>query len=180
MGYDLTSLNGGEYFRFSIHSWKHVLALAEHGGWKPLGTQKLNYDDWQGTYRSNDGQIVTSVDALGIANGIEAILDDIPDHRTAPNEVVYASAEVVAANPDFKQHQIKMYKGRSSSDEAGEITCLFNEEWERGTPAPTILIVSRELLGEYDENSLDYFSGNGKNKLREFIEFCRLGAFEIR
>lgn len=56
-------------------------------GWKPMGTHPaprievwgLDAEDWDGTYLTNDGQIVIAEDALSLAIALEKSLDDIPD-----------------------------------------------------------------------------------------------------
>jgi len=97
-------------------------------GWQPMGTRVpsitelhgLNLEDWDGTYLTNDGQIVLSEDALRLGMALERSLDDIPDF----NLEVYA-ADLSKVNP------------------------------------------------------FEYFAGEEKRHLVDFIKFCRLGSFII-
>ena len=75
---------------------------------------------WDGTYLTNDGQIVVAEDALALGIALEKSLDDIPD---------------------------------------------FNLEVDP-------LDLSRI-------NPFEYFAGDEKRHLAEFIKFCRLGSFLI-
>ena len=72
--------------RFSRQSWAKALELAKLNGWQPMGTQPPPFHDfhllnadWDGTYLTNEGQTVTDVDALSLANALQKSLDDIPD-----------------------------------------------------------------------------------------------------
>ena len=89
MGYDLYSQTGDEYVYFNFGNWPMLLSAAESYGWKPAGTQAgETYHDpsmWEGTYLSNDGQIVTAQDAAALADALERVLDDIPDKYFSDN-----------------------------------------------------------------------------------------------
>jgi len=75
MGYDLYGLEDEErYERFNIFSWGKVLRLAEHFNWIPEGTTYDELEDgetWDGTYFTNDGQIVSKEDAKNLAEALE-------------------------------------------------------------------------------------------------------------
>ena len=102
MGYDLYSRSDdATHFRWNIWGWGPILTLAETYGWEGCGTtiEPITEDDmrehdisqeeadkhntavleWSGTYFGNDGQLVSSEDALAIAVALEQSLDDIPD-----------------------------------------------------------------------------------------------------
>ena len=75
--------------KFSRQSWAKALDLAKLNGWQPMGTQPpTSHDfhllnaDWDGTYLTNEGQMVTAVDALSLANALQRSLDDIPDFNS--------------------------------------------------------------------------------------------------
>ncbi len=80
----------------------------------------LNAEDWDGTYLTNDGQIVIAEDALALAMALEKSLDDIPDFNLEDDP------------PDHSKI-----------------------------------------------NPFEYFAGDEKHHLAEFIDFCRLGSFLI-
>ena len=73
--------------KFPRESWTKVLSLAIFYGWQPMGTRVpsmteihgFDVDYWDGTYLTNDGQIVVEEDALSLALALEKSLDDIPD-----------------------------------------------------------------------------------------------------
>jgi len=128
MIYHLSSQSAISRQKFSKESWVKILNLAMFYGWQPLGTRVpsiteihgLIFEDWDGTYLTNDGQIVVAEDALGLGRALEKSLDDIPDF----NLEVYP--------PDLNQI-----------------------------------------------NPFEYFAGDEKQQLTDFIRFCRLGSFLI-
>ena len=128
MIYHLSSQSAISRQKFSKESWVKILNLAMFYGWQPLGTRVpsiteihgLIFEDWDGTYLTNDGQIVVSEDALRLGRALEKSLDDIPDFNL----------EVYPPNPN----QI---------------------------------------------NPFEYFAGDEKQQLTDFIKFCRLGSFLI-
>ena len=128
MIYHLSSQSAISRQKFSKESWVKILNLAMFYGWQPLGTRVpsiteihgLIFEDWDGTYLTNDGQIVVEEDALRMGRALEKSLDDIPDFNL----------EVHPPNPN----QI---------------------------------------------NPFEYFAGDEKQQLTDFIKFCRLGSFLI-
>lgn len=128
MIYHLSSQSAISRQKFSAESWTRVLSLAMFYGWQPMGTRAPSItelhgmidEDWNGTYSTNDGQIVVTEDAFSLANALEKSLDDIPDF----NLEVYP--------PDLSKI-----------------------------------------------NPFEYFAGDEKRHLAEFIDFCRLGSFLI-
>ena len=128
MIYHLSSQSAISRQKFSKESWTRVLSLAMFYGWQPLGTRApsitelhgLNTDNWDGTYLTNDGQIVVTEDALRLGLALERSLDDIPDFN------------------------LKIYPL-----DPGRI------------------------------NLFEYFAGDKKHQLADFIEFCKLGSFLI-
>jgi hypothetical protein len=128
MIYHLSSQYAISRQKFSKESWTRILSLAMFYGWQPMGTRVpsitelhgLNFEDWDGSYLTNDGQIVVTEDALRLGRALEKSLDDIPDF----NLEVYP--------PDLS----------------------------KVTP-------------------FEYFAGDEKQQLADFIKFCRLGSFLI-
>ena len=128
MIYHLSSQSAISRQKFSKETWTRVLSLAMFYGWQPLGTRVPSMTEihgfeaeyWDGSYLTNDGQIVVTEDALALGGALQKALDDIPDF----NLEVY--------RPDF-----------------GQVT------------------------------PFEYFAGDGKAQLTDFIKFCSLGSFLI-
>ncbi|MCI0554161.1 MAG: hypothetical protein L0287_24690 [Anaerolineae bacterium] len=133
------------------------MELARLYGWQPMGTQPPSgYDfhelcaEWDGTYLTNDGQMIKAKDALSLANALEKALDDIPD----------AKAEM-AWNP-------KLW----IEDDLPE--WLSPEEKEMIEDG-----LEGELLDVMGMNPIEFFAGDEKYYLKQFIRFCRLGNFIV-
>lgn len=128
MIYHLSSQTAISRQKFSRDSWFKVLSLGVFYGWQPMGTRVpsmteihgYDADYWNGTYLTNDGQIVVAEDALSLAIALKRSLDDIPDF----NLEVYSS------------------------------------DLSKITP-------------------FEYFAGDEKRQLEDFIRFCKLGSFLI-
>ena len=128
MIYHLSSQFAISRQKFSKESWTKLLSLGMFYGWQPLGTRVpsiteihgFDVDDWDGTYLTNDGQIVVAEDAFSLGTTLEKSLDDIPD---------------------------------------------FN--------------LNYYLLDLTRDTPFEYFAGDEKTQLEEFIRFCRLGSFLI-
>lgn len=176
MGYDLTNDKGND-FRFNIHGWRPLLQIAEMHGWEPMGTTLDNDPEWDGSYYSNDGQYVTPEDSRALANALRSALDDIPDIRTAPDVITHVP-EGFFNNPGWREHEVEMYlKHHAEPGQTQPVVMTLSEMQETGK-VPTVLVV--DTPGYYREAPLEYWSGeNGKRYIREFIEFCANGGFEI-
>jgi len=128
MIYHLSSQSAIARQKFSRESWTRVLSLGMFYGWQPLGTRVPSITElhglldeyWDGTYLTNDGQIVVTEDALRLGVALEKALDDIPDFN-------------------FKVYPL----------DPGKV------------------------------NLFEYFAGDKKRHLADFIKFCRLGSFLI-
>lgn len=184
MGYDLYSKND-EHYRFNISSWSALLDLAERQGWEPMGTilYEYEYDDednrinsgvldveWEGTYYSNDGQIVVVDDALNLANALENALDDIPDVEVYPDQFILCGGNV--------ENYMQQERARSVGK-----TVVTYQEWKSGllTQVPDIVVCTdiNEFYGRNDD-LYGVFSGKqSKDYIRGFIAFCRTGEFRI-
>ena len=86
MSYELINPSTTLCRKFSKQSWAKALELAQLYGWQPRGTQPpQEYDfrklsaDWNGTYLTNDGQLVKAEDAFWLAGALERSLEKIPD-----------------------------------------------------------------------------------------------------
>ena len=128
MIYHLSSQSVISRQKFTRESWTRVLSLGLFYGWQPMGTRVPSITElhglideyWDGTYLTNDGQIVVTEDALSLGIALEKSLDDIPDFNL----------EVYPLDP-------------------GKI------------------------------NPFEYFAGDEKRHLADFIRFCKLGSFLI-
>ena len=128
MIYHLSSQSAISRQKFTRESWTRLLSLGIFYGWQPMGTRVPSMTEihgfeieyWDGTYLTNDGQIVVTEDALSLGIALEKSLDDIPD---------------------FNLHYYEL--------DLNSIT-LF-----------------------------EYFAGDQKEQLVDFIRFCRLGSFLI-
>jgi hypothetical protein len=128
MIYHLSSQSAISRQKFSKESWVKILSLGLFYGWQPIGTRVPSMTEihgfhaeyWDGTYLTNDGQIVVTADAHALGRALEKSLDDIPDF-----------------NLD-----------------------LYPLDLDKMTP-------------------FEYFAGDEKSQLVDFIKFCRLGSFLI-
>lgn len=128
MIYHLSSQSAISRQKFSKESWVKVLSLGLFYGWQPMGTRVpsmteihgFNAEYWDGSYLTNDGQIVVTADARALGRALERSLDDIPD---------------------------------------------FNLE---------VYAVDLNKIMPFE-----YFAGDEKQQLVDFIKFCRLGSFLI-
>lgn len=128
MIYHLSSQSAISRQKFTRESWTKLLSLGIFYGWQPMGTRVPSMTEihghedeyWDGSYLTNDGQIVVTEDARSLAIALERSLDDIPDFN-----LEYYSIDLSKVNP------------------------------------------------------FEYFAGEEKGQLVEFIRFCRLGSFLI-
>ena len=157
MSYDLLNPSIALCKTFSKQFWVKALELARLYGWQPIGTcptpgidfSKLGAD-WLGTYLTNDGQIVSAEDACALAAALERSLDDIPGARIEPDW-------------DFSlwlEADLPEWFSPAERD-------LVEEELQDG------------LLDIMGTPPLEFFAGDEKPHLIQFIRFCRLGSFEI-
>ena len=144
-------------------SWSRILSLARFYGWQPMGTlppfihdlRKPAYGEgtngvWDGTYLRMEGQTVREADALALAIALQMSLDDIPD-----------------VNPE---------RDLDMDDDL--------PEWLSPAEKAMIRDGLQERLEEREEIPLgilpfEYFAGDAKQNLVDFIHFCMLGEFVI-
>ena len=157
MSYELISQSTILSRTFSRQFWSKALELAGVYGWKPLGTRPpshLNFyklgAEWNGGYLTNDGQTVKAEDARSLAAALERSLDDIPNE-----DIPVDWNSMVRPEDDLPEWL---------SPEERE---FIEEELQDG------------LLDIMGMNPHQYFAGDEKRHLKEFIRFCRLGSFEI-
>ena len=161
MSYYLSSQSTIAREKFSGEAWIKVLNLALAYGWQPLGTRLSSvierysfdveeWDPWDGTYLTNDGQTVVAEDALALAAALERALDDIPD---------------------FKIELRRRLETVKVDDLSETMSPVERAILEAG--------LERHLLGLVEIHPFEYFAGEEKLHLAGFIKFCRLGSFTI-
>jgi hypothetical protein len=142
---------------FSRQSWTKALELARLYGWQPMGTRpplfyhfsQLNAE-WNGTYLTNDGQVVKAEDAYSLAATLERSLKDISE---ANCKIDWAPG--LWSNDDYPEWL--------SPDERA----IIEDELQDG------------LLDIIGTDPREFFAGDEKQTLLDVIRFCRLGSFEI-
>jgi hypothetical protein len=157
MSYELVNRSTEITKTFSRQSWAKALELARLYGWRPMGTCPPPVHDfhalgadWNGTYLTNDGQLVRAEDALSLAAALERSLADIPD----VNVKIDWTSRFWLEDP--------LPEWLSPEERA-----LMEDELMDG------------LLDTMGIPPLEFFVGDDKRHLAEFIRFCRLGSFEI-
>ncbi|HSL28290.1 MAG TPA: hypothetical protein VK900_03740 [Anaerolineales bacterium] len=160
MTYHLSSQSTIAREKFSGEAWIKVLNLAMAYGWQPMGTRLSSviesyrfdteeWDEWDGTYLTNDGQTVIAEDALALAVALERALHDIPDFNIEIRHVAAPQKEDPLENLSPVEQAIM---------QAG---------------------LEQHLLGLREIHPFEYFAGDEKLHLAGFIKFCRLGSFTI-
>jgi hypothetical protein len=166
MNYQLSSRSTSSLQTLSRDTWSRILSLALFYGWKPMGTlppfihnlrkpsEAHAGDDWDGTYLRNEGQAVRGEDALALAVALRMSLDDIPD-----------------LNLDWELTEEDLPDWLSPDERAlvqkGLEHLNFGEDDDK-TDEPSLGMLPFE-----------YFAGDEKQNLVEFIHFCMMGEFVI-
>ena len=156
MSYELVSHSTILCRTFSRQFWAKALELAQIYGWEPVGTRpppRIDFyqlnAEWDGRYYTNDGQSVKAEDAYALAAALQRSLNDIPD----------TDAEV-DWNAGLWEDDLPEWL-------SPEERAFIEEELQDG------------LLDVMNIHPLQYFAGDEKKYLKDFIRFCRLGSFEI-
>jgi len=157
MTYELSNPSTALCRKFSRQFWAKALELAGLYGWQPMGTRPMRGVDfyklgaeWDGNYLTNDGQIVKAEDAYSLAAALERSLGDIPD----------ANIEIDWSSKLWLEDDLPEWFSPAERE-------LVEEELQDG------------LLDIMGTRPLDFFAGDEKYYLVQFIRFCRLGSFEI-
>ncbi|HJS18305.1 MAG TPA: hypothetical protein VJ785_06140 [Anaerolineales bacterium] len=152
MSYDLYHPSTAICRTYSRQFFVKALELGRLYGWEPMGTclPSMYWNEWLGTYLTNDGQIVKAEDARSLAAALERSLGDIPDTNPRVNWDPRSWAEEEL--PEW-------------------LTLEEMEIIEDG--------LQDGLLDVLGVTPLEYFAGDVKVDLTKFIRFCRLGSFEI-
>lgn len=157
MSYQLVNLSLEISRTFSRQFWAKALELARSSGWMAPGTQPPPFfdpyeldADWDGTYFTNDGQIVTAEDACSLAAALERSLPNISD----------------AAIPTDWSTRFCLEDDLPEWFSPSERS-IIEESLQDG------------LLDTVGIQPVDFFAGSEKRNLIQLIKFCRLGRFEI-
>ena len=161
MMYHLSSQSTIAREKFSGEAWVKVLNLAVSYGWQPMGTRLSSviesyrfdieeWENWDGTYLTNDGQTIIARDALALAAAVERALDDIPDFKI----------EIQRLTETQKEERLH-----------GPLSPVERAILEAG--------LEDHLRGLMEIHPFEYFAGDEKLHLADFIRFCRLGSFTI-
>ena len=143
--------------KFNRQFWVKALELARLYGWQPMGTLPAPGVDfsqlgavWHGTYLTNDGQVVRAEDARALAAALERSLEDISEARVA-----------LDWDPDaWRKYDLPAWLSPAEKE-------LIEGELQEG------------LLDILGTHPLEFFAGEEKCYLVQFIRFCRLGSFAI-
>jgi hypothetical protein len=151
MSFNFHNQSTGICRTYSRQFWAKALELAQLYGWKPMGTCIPEPNPgWLGTYLTNDGQTVNTVDAFWLADALEDCLKDVSD-----------TASKFDWNP-------KLWRGDDLP------------EWLSPEEKETVEECLHDgLLDVVTISPLEYFAGDEKRSLAQFIRFCRLGSFVI-
>ena len=159
MGMDLSGRGG--YFRFSNTSWCKVLELAYGYGWKPAGTEPGQWVD------PSTGELAEQLSPD----------PDKWDGNYITNAAQWVTDEDAASIADALEQALDDIPDSDTG-----------EKWVTYGPAnlPTgpveRSLVEEGLAVSGANGSLsppEYFGGEAKQRVRDFIAYCRAGAFYI-
>jgi hypothetical protein len=163
MNFLLSNRSTSSLQRLSKETWSRILSLAQFYGWQPMGTlppfihnlrKPINgggaNGGWDGTYLRNEGQVVQAEDALALADALRQALDDIPD-----------------VNPDRELTLEDDLPDWLSPEEKGLLRKGLRDHGDGQEEFPLGIL------------PFEYFAGDGKQNLLDFIRFCQLGEFVI-
>jgi hypothetical protein len=165
MGMDLHRAGGD--FWFNIFSWGQVLELAQQYGWEPAGTemQPTEVLDADGNidHELTDQFMAIREDWDGnyVTNDWQHVSDDDAAH------IADALERALDDIPDF---------------DSGEKAKKFTPDEPPVNPVARALLAAgfKPFVASNDLLSpVEFFSGEGKQKIRDFIDYCRAGGFEI-
>jgi hypothetical protein len=157
MGYDLISQSGACHQWKSV-GWWYLLNLARSAGWEPTGTiapAGVDAEEWDGNYFRNDGQMVTAGDAEGLADALARLLED-PERRSKADGI-------------GRRMDLALADGGENAAGRYPDVITYPLEFFRG------------MLKHFGQVSVGRWSCSEENEryLRDFIAFCRGGAFRI-
>jgi hypothetical protein len=108
LGFELRG-EGGSVLDFGVDGWEFYIRLARAYGWEPLGSLPppgVAAQDWEGSYDSNDGQVVSREDANAFAVALERALEDPQRRRT--EQAVCAEMNRVLREEAWRVYQMRL------------------------------------------------------------------------
>ncbi len=191
MSYDLRGA-GGE-FRFNVGNWSMVLELAKQFGWEPRGTLPPQSKRLRDNLPANQREAYNA--------WIEDIMSrSLDDPRPWPPEPLSDDAWVEEPpDLDWGGGYESNYHQRVTDEDAASLAAAF----ERALPELRDYNVTENKLRpiraleqhpfkalpdvmdiQYfgpapDADPIEWFSGDNKQKIVEFIAFCKAGGFTI-
>ena len=166
MGFDLKSDTGQEIQWTDVY-WNLMLPIAEQYGWRPAGTLPPEGgppDEWDGSYVTNDGQLVTREDVSALAEAIAAA-------RDADNLDEVANAIYAEQMREGHALATKLIQGLTIEGEPRDLVARLKQALGLMKKEPTPMPEEPEIqpLKQSDVSSA----------LAELHDFCRHGAFRI-
>ena len=159
MGMDLNGAGG--YYRFSNTSWCKVLELAYEYGWQPAGTEPGQWID------SSTGELDEQMspnpdewDGSYFGNCFQWVTDEDAAH------IADALEPALDDIPDIDTGEKWVEYGPTDMPTVTVERSLVDEGF-------TISVPNKSL------SSLEFFSGERNQQVRDFIAYCRAGAFYI-
>jgi hypothetical protein len=159
MGMDLNGAGG--YQRFSNTSWCKMLELAHMYGWKPAGTEPGQWVD-QSTGELNEQMSPDpdEWDGSYFTNDFQWVADEDAAH------IADALEQALDDIPDFDTNEKWVEYGSTNLPTSPVERSLVEEGFVVSGPNESL-------------SSLEFFSGEDKQQVRDFIAYCRAGAFFI-
>jgi hypothetical protein len=154
MGMDLSSISGAE-FRFGKEAWDKILQLAQMNGWLPLGTQRpAHWDDPDMEYPATWGGFYETNEG-GIVTTEDA------------QALAAALSKALDDIPDRLNIPKMVDAGAVSPEKLSNLNRMLL------AGGATFLIPNPEL------NPFEFYGGAEKQKVVDFIAFCKKGGFAI-
>ena len=163
MRYDLRNSQGE--FRLVKGEWEKALSLARMYGWEPLGTaaavwaeagldgqEKREHEHVNPRWRDGSGRNDHRIVTAGDAANLAAALERALDDLPDQDCLEYAKSRL--------KDLCAAWGVPPPRPEFGELIVLDGPTADRASPR-------------------EFFSGPGKQQIRDFIAFCRSGAFTI-
>lgn len=179
MSMDLNSVASGKNFRFNNQSWRMVLHLANMYGWQPEHDVEH--------YMYNQGNVVSKADAMNIAKAIEEALPAIPFAPNMAHTLIIYKGLPDDANK-VKNDLLDMLKrvlgdvdprGYTAYPHTDELVSnIIKDDPLRAVQIEGLEDGTHFTMSNPNLTAVEFFAGD-KQRLTEFILFCRLGDFAI-
>jgi hypothetical protein len=158
MGVGLNGAGGNE--RFSHMSWYKVLNLACEYGWQPAGTELPRWHDETGALIEQPSHDPDEWSGTYYTSDGQYVTDEDAAH------IAEALQRALEDIPDF---------------ETGEKWVEYGPADQIKSPVARALVEAGGVVSGPNESltPLEFFSGEPKQHVRNFIAFCRAGGFCI-